>query len=88
MTAKQDNKARVIQGTVVSNGMQDSIVVNIERLIKHPRYKKYIRKSTKVMAHDAENVCQIGDTVSIQECKPISKNKSWNLISIDAKAKL
>jgi len=88
MTANQDKKARVMQGTVVSNGMQDSIVVKIDRFIKHPKYKKYIRKSTKVMAHDAENIAQVGDTVSVQECKPISKNKSWNLISIDAKAKL
>jgi small subunit ribosomal protein S17 len=88
MTAQQDKKARVMQGTIVSNSMQDSIVVKIDRFIKHPKYKKYIRKSTKVMAHDAENVGQLGDTVSIQECKPISKNKSWNLISIDTKAKL
>lgn len=86
--ADQENKARVMQGTVVSNGMQDSIVVMIERFIKHPKYKKFVRKSTKVMAHDAENQCQVGDTVSIQECKPISKNKSWTLVSIDAKAKL
>lgn len=84
----QEKKARVMQGAVVSNGMQDSIVVKIERFVKHPKYKKFIRKSTKVMAHDADNVCKVGDTVSIQECKPISKNKSWTLISVDAKAKI
>lgn len=84
----QEKKARVMQGAVVSNGMQDSIVVKIERFVKHPKYKKFIRKSTKVMAHDADNVCKVGDTVSIQECKPISKNKSWALVSVDAKAKI
>ncbi len=84
----QEKKARVMQGAVVSNGMQDSIVVKIERFVKHPKYKKFIRKSTKVMAHDADNVCKVGDTVSIQECKPISKNKSWTLVSVDAKAKI
>lgn len=84
----QEKKARVMQGTVVTNGMQDSIVVKVDRFVKHPKYKKFIRKSTKVMAHDAENICNVGDTVSIQECKPISKNKSWMLVSVDAKAKL
>ncbi len=84
----QEKKARMMQGTVVSNGMKDSVVVKIERFIKHPKYKKFIRKSTKVMAHDADNVCMVGDTVSIQECKPISKNKSWMLVNVDAKAKI
>ncbi len=84
----QEKKARVMQGTVVSNGMQDSIVVKIERFIKHAKYKKFIRKSTKIMAHDADNVCNVGDTVSIQECRPISKNKSWTLVSVDAQAKI
>lgn len=83
-----ETKARVMQGTVVSNSMQSSIVVKIDRFIKHPKYKKFIRKSTKVMAHDAENICQVGDTVSIKECRPLSKNKTWTLVSIDAKAKL
>lgn len=83
-----ETKARVMQGTVVSNGMQSSIVVKIDRFVKHPKYKKFIRKSTKVMAHDAENVCQVGDIVSIKECRPLSKNKTWTLVAIDAKAKL
>lgn len=83
-----ETKARMMQGTVVSNSMQSSIVVKIDRFVKHPKYKKFIRKSTKVMAHDAENACEVGDTVSIQECRPLSKNKTWTLVSIDAKAKL
>ncbi|BBP42718.1 30S ribosomal protein S17 [Thiosulfativibrio zosterae] len=83
-----ETKARMMQGTVVSNSMQSSIVVKIDRFVKHPKYKKFIRKSTKVMAHDAENACEVGDTVSIKECRPLSKNKTWTLVSIDAKAKL
>ena len=86
--AGQENKARTMQGVVVSNGMQDSIVVSISRFIKHAKYKKFIKKSTKVMAHDAENACGVGDTVTIQETAPISKNKSWTLVSIDGKAKI
>ncbi len=86
--ADQDKKPRTIQGVVVSNGMQKSIVVLTARFVKHAKYKKFIRKSTKVMAHDAENACGIGDTVTIEECKPISKNKSWTLVSIDSKAKI
>ncbi|MDG6774860.1 30S ribosomal protein S17 [Thiomicrorhabdus sp. ZW0627] len=86
--AGQEKKARTIQGVVVSNGMQQSIVVRTDRFIKHPKYKKFVRKSTKVMAHDAENICGVGDSVTIQECKPISKNKSWTLVSVDEKAKI
>ncbi|WP_127470095.1 30S ribosomal protein S17 [Thiomicrorhabdus aquaedulcis] len=86
--AGQESKARTMQGLVVSNGMQDSIVVLTSRFIKHAKYKKFIKKSTKVMAHDATNVCGVGDTVTIQECKPISKNKSWTLVSVDVKAKI
>jgi len=86
--AGQEKKARTMQGVVVSNGMQDSIVVLTSRFVKHAKYKKFIKKSTKVMAHDADNACGVGDTVTIQECKPMSKNKSWNLVSIDSKAKI
>ena len=86
--AGQEKKARTTQGVVVSNGMEQSIVVRIERFIKHPKYKKFVRKSTKLMAHDAKNICGIGDTVTISECAPISKNKSWTLVAIDVKAKI
>ncbi|QCU89417.1 30S ribosomal protein S17 [Thiomicrorhabdus sediminis] len=86
--ADQVKKARTMQGVVVSNGMQDSIVVLTSRYIKHAKYKKFVKKSTKIMAHDAENACGVGDTVTIQETAPISKNKSWTLLSIDEKAKI
>lgn len=84
----QANKARTMQGEVVSNKMNDTIVVNIARFIKHPKYKKFVKKSTKVMAHDSGNTAGIGDTVTIQETAPMSKNKSWTLLSIDEKAKI
>jgi len=87
MTA-QDKKARTTQGFVVSSGMDKSIVVAITRTIKHPKYKKFIRKTTKLMAHDADNSAQVGDKVTLSECMPISKNKSWTLVRVDVKAAL
>ncbi|QAB14532.1 MULTISPECIES: 30S ribosomal protein S17 [Piscirickettsiaceae] len=86
--AGMEKKARTMQGVVVSNGMDKSIVVLTDRYIKHPKYKKFVRKSTKVMAHDADNACGVGDRVTISECTPISKRKSWSLVSVDEKAKL
>jgi small subunit ribosomal protein S17 len=86
--AGQENKARTMQGVVESNGMQQSIVVRVNRFIKHPKYKKFVKKSTKIMAHDADNTAGVGDTVTIKEIAPISKNKSWTLVSIDEKAKI
>ncbi|MBD3754258.1 MAG: 30S ribosomal protein S17 [Gammaproteobacteria bacterium] len=86
--AGQENKARTVQGVVVSNAMQKSIVVRIDRFIKHPKYKKFVRKSTKLMAHDSDNTCGVGDLVTIMECTPISKSKSWTLVSVDEKAKI
>ena len=86
--AGQENKARTMQGVVESNGMQASIVVRVNRFIKHPKYKKFVKKSTKIMAHDADNSAGVGDTVTIQEVAPISKSKSWTLVSIDDKAKI
>lgn len=73
---------RSLVGTVVSNLMDKSIVVNVERRIQHPLYKKYIRRSKKFHAHDAENICHIGDIVKIEECRPLSKTKSWRLVSV------
>lgn len=81
-------KARTLQGEVVSNKMNDTVVVKIARFIKHPKYKKFVKKSTKIMVHDAGNTAGIGDTVTIQETAPISKNKSWTLVNIDEKAKI
>ena len=77
---------RAVLGRVVSNKMDKTVSVAVERLIKHPVYGKYIRRTTKVLAHDAANVCQIGDRVSISECKPISKSKSWAVVDVIERA--
>jgi len=74
-------------GLVVSNKMEKSIVVQIERKVKHPKYGKFVRKTTKLVAHDEQNTCGIGDTVKIMETRPISKNKCWRLVEIIEKAK-
>ncbi|MDP2039320.1 MAG: 30S ribosomal protein S17 [Ignavibacteria bacterium] len=74
-------------GTVISNKMQKSIVVAIERRVAHPIYKKYFKKTTKLMAHDENNECKIGDVVKIMEIRPLSKRKKWRLVEIVEKAK-
>ena len=74
-------------GTVVSNKMQNSIVVHVERKVKHPMYGKFLKRSTKFMAHDQGNTCGIGDKVKIMEIRPMSKNKRWRLVEILEKAK-
>jgi small subunit ribosomal protein S17 len=74
-------------GLVTSNKMQKSIVVSVERKVKHPKYGKFVNKTTKFVAHDAENTCQIGDTVKIMETRPISKNKCWRLVEVIERAK-
>ena len=73
---------RTITGKVVSNKMDKSATVMIERKVKHPVYGKYIRRSTKLHIHDAENACQEGDTVVIEQCRPLSKTKSWRLVEV------
>lgn len=78
---------RRVQGRVVSDKMQKSITVLVERRVKHPLYGKYVRKSTKLHAHDELNECGVGDVVVIEEHKPISKTKSWKLVSVLEKAK-
>jgi small subunit ribosomal protein S17 len=79
-------KHRPTIGRVVSNKMQKSVTVSIERLVKHPAYGKFIRRTTKVMAHDEEGTCRAGDTVAIVECRPISKRKSWRVVEIVERA--
>lgn len=74
-------------GTVVSNKMEKSIVVSIERRVPHPVYKKYFRRTTKLMAHDEKRQAGIGDTVKIMETRPLSKQKRWRLVEIVEKAK-
>ncbi len=83
----EEKKAqRTIVGRVVSDKMDKSVSVAIERTIKHPVYGKYIRRTSKVMAHDAANECKHGDRVAIAECKPISKNKSWSVVNVIERA--
>ncbi|WP_348666371.1 30S ribosomal protein S17 [Arsenophonus symbiont of Ornithomya chloropus] len=76
------DKIRILQGVVISNKMQKSIVVAIKRMVKHPLYGKFIRRTTKLHVHDEDNECKIGDLVEIRESRPISKTKSWKLIRI------
>ena len=79
----EEKKAqRTIVGRVVSDKMDKTVSVAIERTIKHPVYGKYIRRTSKVLAHDAANECKPGDTVQISECRPISKNKSWSVVNV------
>jgi small subunit ribosomal protein S17 len=73
-------------GRVVSNKMTKSVTVSIERLVKHPVYGKFIRRTTKVMAHDEEGACREGDTVAIVECRPLSKRKAWRVVEILTRA--
>ena len=73
---------RTLTGQVVSDKMDKSAVVLVERRVRHPLYGKYIRRSTKLHVHDANNECRQGDTVTIQQCRPISKTKSWTLLEV------
>ncbi len=77
---------RSLVGKVVSAGMDKTISVLVERQVEHPLYRKYIRKSSKIFAHDEENSCADGDIVEIEECRPLSKKKSWRLEKIIEKA--
>jgi small subunit ribosomal protein S17 len=77
---------RQVNGIIVSNKMEKTVVVQVERLVKHPLYKKYIRRRNKFMAHDKDNSCQIGDRVEITESRPLSKTKRWRVIRILQKA--
>ena len=72
---------RIMQGVVVSDKMDKTVVVNVERRTQHPLYKKFIRRSKKYVAHDEGNTCKDGDVVQIQECRPISKRKTWEVIT-------
>lgn len=78
------DKIRTLQGRVVSDKMDKSIVVAIERQVKHPIYGKFIKRTTKLHAHDESNTAKVGNTVTIRECAPISKNKSWTLVDVIA----
>ena len=96
MSAEQSNSntsaetpvkgVRTLTGRVVSNKMQKTIAVEIERLVKHPTYGKYVRRTTKLLAHDENNEAREGDTVSITPCRPLSRRKSWRLLKIVERA--
>jgi len=86
-TATNRSLRKVRIGKVVSNKMQKSIVVSIERLVPHPIYRKYSKRTTKLMAHDEKNEAGIGDVVKIMETRPFSKSKRWRLVEIVEKAK-
>ena len=74
---------RVLQGVVVSDKMDKSVVVRVERRVMHPVYKKYIKRSAKYTAHDENNLCKVGDVVQIMESRPLSKTKTWVVVSED-----
>ena len=86
-TVEQAGKAaRTLTGKVVSSRMDKTITVVVERLIKHPTYGKYVRRSTKLLAHDENNECNEGDTVAITQCRPLSRRKSWTLVRVVGRA--
>ncbi len=82
----EDQVRRTLIGTVISSRMDKTATVKIERRVKHPVYGKYIRRSTKLHVHDADNSCREGDTVTIEQCRPLSKTKSWRLVDIVERA--
>ena len=82
------NGIRTIQGRVVSDRMDKSIVVAVERMVKHPIYGKFVKRTTKLHTHDENNECSNGDLVEIRECRPLSKKKSWLLVKVIEKVKL
>ena len=79
---EQVKKIKTLTGTVVSDKMNKTAIVLLEKKVKHPKYGKYVKKSTKYKVHDQDNICKIGDVVTITEVRPISKNKSWKLVEI------
>lgn len=84
--SEKETVLRKITGKVVSSSMDKTIAVSVERLEKHPVYGKYIRRTTKLLAHDEDNTCAEGDVVSIAECRPVSKRKSWRVVDVIERA--
>lgn len=81
-TSEAVKNTRSVMGKVRASRADKTISVVIERRVKHPLYKKYVKRSTRVLAHDEENTCQEGDWVLVEECRPISKRKSWRLVKV------
>ena len=84
-TSRNTRRERI--GTVVSNSMEKSIVITVKQKVKHPIYGKFVNKTSRFMAHDEENSCNVGDTVRISETRPLSKNKRWRLVEIIERVK-
>jgi small subunit ribosomal protein S17 len=84
-TTRNTRRERI--GVVVSNSMEKSVVISVKQKIKHPIYGKFVNKTSRFMAHDEENTCNVGDTVKISETRPLSKNKRWRLVEIIERAK-
>ncbi|MSQ92108.1 MAG: 30S ribosomal protein S17 [Gammaproteobacteria bacterium] len=85
-TPVAEKAARTLTGIVVSNKMNKTISVSVERLVKHSAYGKYVRRTTKLLAHDENNECRAGDTVAIAECRPLSRHKAWRLVRVIERA--
>jgi small subunit ribosomal protein S17 len=85
-TAGDGKSVRTLTGQVVSNKMNKTIAVSIERVVRHPTYGKFVRRTTKLLAHDEKNEAREGDTVSITPCRPMSRHKSWKLLAIVERA--
>lgn len=83
---EERNLRKVLVGKVLSNKMDKTIVVGVETNVKHPMYKKIVKRTYKLKAHDEENICQIGDTVKVMETRPLSKDKRWRLVEVVEKA--
>jgi small subunit ribosomal protein S17 len=88
MSTQQDNDSAVktLTGKVISNKMEKTITVSIERLVRHEEYGKYLRRTTTLKAHDENNECREGDVVAIVECRPLSRHKSWRLVRVVSRA--
>jgi len=86
MSDQQEKTQRTVTGRVVSDKMDKTITVLVERRVPHPLYKKYIRRSSKLHAHDENNECHEGDTVTIAQCRPLSKSKTWTLVEVVTQA--
>ena len=80
---EQTGKPRYVSGQVVSNKMDRTVTVLVERRVRHPLYKKYVKRSTKLHAHDEGNICQEGDLVTIESCRPYSKTKAWRVVRVE-----
>ena len=86
MDAETRNLRKTLRGTVVSDKMDQTVVVMIQRLVQHPRYKRYHKRNSKVVAHDADNSCRTGDTVKVMATRPLSKTKRWRVSEIIKRA--